>query len=113
MLTIEVNGAALPVNAKGMLINVDDWSEEVARVMARQDDFELNDCHWAAIRFLRDYYHEYEVAASPRIMIREVGNKMSSSGKCSGKTLKKLFPKGGCKHACRLAGLPMEYCNSC
>ena len=113
MQILDVNGAALVLNAKGMLINVDDWSEEVARAMARQDDFELNDCHWAAIHFLRDYYHEFEVAASPRIMIREVGNKMSSSGKCSGKTLKKLFPKGGCKHACRLAGLPMEYCNSC
>lgn len=113
MQTIEVNGTALPLNAKGMLTNVDHWSEDVARAMAREDNFELNDCHWAAIRFLREYYQEYEVAASPRIMIREVGNKMSKSGKCNGKTLKKLFPKGGCKHACRIAGLPHEYCNSC
>lgn len=111
--TIEVNGATLPLNAKGLLYNVDDWNEDVAIAMAREDGLELNDCHWAAIRFLREYYLEYEVPASPRIMIREVGNKMSTSGKCNGKTLKKLFPKGGCKHACRIAGLPMEYCNSC
>jgi len=113
MQTIEVNGKSIPLNAKGMLQNVDDWDEDVAKALAREDGFELNHCHWAAINFMRNYYHEFEVPPSPHIMIKEVGNKLSTSGKCNGKMLKKLFPKGGCKHACRIAGLPMHYCHAC
>lgn len=113
MQTIEVNGKTLTLNAKGLLQNIDDWSEDVAKAMAMKDGLELNDCHWAAINFMRDYYNEFDVPPSPRIMIKEVGSKMSTSGKCTGKMLNKLFPKGGCRHACRIAGLPMEYCNAC
>ena len=29
------------------------------------------------------------------------------------KKLKEIFPLGGCKHACRLAGLPTSYCHAC
>jgi len=113
MQSIEVKGKTLQLNSKGLLQNMGDWNEDVAKAMAMEDGFELNDCHWAAINFLRDYYHEFEVPPSSRVMIKEVGDKMSASGKCSGKMLKQLFPKGGCKHACRIAGLPMEYCNAC
>ena len=113
MLALEINGRALPLNAEGLLQNLNDWDEDVARAMAAEDGLELNDCHWAAIRFLREYYHEFDVPPSPRIMIAQVGDKMSTTGKCNGKTLKALFPKGGCKHACRIAGLPRAYCNAC
>jgi sulfur relay (sulfurtransferase) DsrC/TusE family protein len=32
---------------------------------------------------------------------------------CTKQTLREIFPMGGCKHACRLAGLPESYCHSC
>ena len=113
MQIIEVEGKSIPMNARGMLENYGDWSEEVARSLAREDGLELNECHWAAINFMREYYNEFEVPPSPRIMVQKVGDKMSTTGKCTGKTLQRLFPQGGCKHACRIAGLPREYCNAC
>ena len=71
MLAIEVNGSAVPLNSEGLLRNPEDWDESVARAIAAEDGLELNDCHWAAINFLRQYYHEYDIPPSPRIMIRE------------------------------------------
>ena len=113
MQTIQVQGTAIPLNSKGMLLNFDDWNKAVAKEIAKQDGLELTECHWAAINFLREYYHEFGVPSSPRVMLSAVGHKMSTTGKCNGKELKTLFPKGGCKHACRIAGLPREYCNAC
>lgn len=113
MQAIEVNGKNVELNTKGMLQNFDDWNEDVAKAIASEDGLELQACHWTAIKYLRDYYLEYEVPPSPRTLIKEIGAKLTSSGQCNGKTLRELFPLGGCKHACRIAGLPREYCNAC
>lgn len=109
---IEVAGRQIQVNQDGYLINFEDWSEDVAMTMAEIDRLELTDCHWAAINFLRDYFNEYEVPPSPRVVIKQVGNKIDAWG-CTNKTLEQAFPQGGCKHACRLAGLPSYYCHAC
>ena len=113
MQSLNVKGRDIPLNMKGMLRNFEDWDEDVARAIAEEDGLELSDCHWAAIRFMRDYYKEFEVPPSPKIMIQQVGHKMVEYGACNNRKLNELFPEGGCKHACRIAGLPMEYCQSC
>jgi tRNA 2-thiouridine synthesizing protein E len=46
-------------------------------------------------------------------MIKAVGDKIASGGTCTRRTLEGLFPKGGCKQAYRIAGLPSHYCHSC
>lgn len=113
MHALAINGREIPLNANGLLLNFEDWNEDVARAMTEEDGIELSDCHWAAIRFMREYYQEFEVPPSPKTMVREVGHKLVEYGKCNGKKLQELFPRGGCKHACKIAGLPMEYCHSC
>ena len=109
---IEVGEREILVNKDGYLINFDDWDENVAKTMAEIDHLELTDCHWAAINFLREYFSEYEVPPSPRVVIKKVGDKINAWG-CTNKTLEQAFPLGGCKHACRLAGLPSYYCHAC
>lgn len=96
----------------GHLQNFQDWTEEVALELAQEEELVLTACHWAAIHFLRDYYAENEIPASPRILIKEVGEKLHA-WHCTYSTLKELFPKGGIKQACRIAGLPEAYCHSC
>ncbi|MCU7835444.1 MAG: TusE/DsrC/DsvC family sulfur relay protein [gamma proteobacterium symbiont of Taylorina sp.] len=100
------------VNNKGYLINFDDWDENFAKTMSEIDHLKLTDCHWEAINFLRDFYREYEVPPHPRSVIKAIGDKISSWG-CTKKDFEKAFPLGGCKQACRLAGLPLHYCHSC
>ena len=109
---LEIDEELLEVNEKGFLINFDDWNEDFAKITAKEDKLKLSDCHWKAIFFLRDFYREYEVAPPPRIVTKAIGEQISSWG-CTNKDLEKAFPLGGCKQACRLAGLPVFYCHSC
>jgi tRNA 2-thiouridine synthesizing protein E len=112
MQQITVNDREIALNKKGFLVAFNEWDRDVAMALAEQDELELSDCHWIAINFVREFYGEFEVPPSPRILIKSVGDKISDFG-CDKKTLESIFPKGGCKHVCRLAGLPESYCNAC
>lgn len=113
MSSVQINGRDLALNTKGFLADFVAWSDEVAEVLAAEDGVTLTDCHWTVIRFLREYYHQFEVPPSPRVMIKAVGDRIARGGTCTRKNLEGLFPKGGCKQACRIAGLPDHYCHSC
>jgi tRNA 2-thiouridine synthesizing protein E len=113
MSFVQVQGRDLPINSKGFLADFAAWNEDVAKAIAAGDGLELTDCHWAAIRYLRDFFTEFEVPPSPRLVIQNVGEKLAHGRTCTRKTLEALFPKGGCKQACRIAGLPAYYCHSC
>ena len=112
MQAIEVQGRSIDFGPKGFIADFNDWDEDVARVLADNEGLELQDCHWKAILFIRRYYQQHEIPPSPRVMIKEVGSQLHEY-RCTYGTLKELFPNGGCKQACRLAGLPDYYCSSC
>ena len=112
MHAIEVEGRSVEFGPKGFMVNFGAWDKEVAAAMAAEDGLELQDCHWKAIHFIRDYYLQFEIPPSPRVLIKEVGDQLHEY-RCTYRTLKELFPKGGFKQACRLAGLPDYYCHSC
>ena len=109
---IDIDGKNIKLNDEGCLANFEDWDEEVAKTLAQVDKLTLTACHWVALRFLREYYMEYQMNPSPRTVVRTVGEKLTA-GKCSIKTLDELFPLGGCKQASRLAGLPHYYRHAC
>jgi len=102
---IEVGTDKIEVNNKGYLIHFYDWNEEVAKAMAKTDQIELSDFHWKIFNYLREYYDTHEVPPPSRVMINAIGEKLNLYG-LTRVTLKQIFPHGGIKHACRLAGLP-------
>jgi tRNA 2-thiouridine synthesizing protein E len=102
---IEVNGKTLEVDEEGYLANINDWEEGVASVMAAQDDLELTDEHWEIIKFLREYYEEYQIAPAVRVLTKAVGKRLGKD-KGNSKYLYGLFPYGPAKQACRYGGLP-------
>lgn len=104
-MSIEVNGKTFEVDEEGYLANINDWEEGVAGVMAGQDDLELTDEHWEIIRFLREYYEEYQIAPAVRVLTKAVGKRLGKE-KGNSKYLYGLFPYGPAKQACRYAGLP-------
>ena len=60
MSTIECGGKQIAIDDKGFLANQDDWSEDVARAMAKQEGLEsLTDEQFTIIKFLRDYYKTF------------------------------------------------------
>jgi tRNA 2-thiouridine synthesizing protein E len=89
-------------DAEGYLIEPGDWSEDVARALAREENIELSDDHWDAINFMRDFYEENQVAADARFVIKHLAERM---GKDAHKKLFALFPYGYVKQACKIAGM--------
>lgn len=102
---IEVNGREYPTDEEGYLEDIADWSEAVAEAMAAEDDLQLSEAHWDILRFLREYYHEYEIAPAVRVLTKAVGRRLGKD-KGNSKYLYNLFPDGPGKQACRYAGLP-------
>ncbi|RKZ54323.1 MAG: sulfurtransferase TusE [Candidatus Parabeggiatoa sp. nov. 3] len=105
MASIEVEGKQVEVDEEGYLTNLADWNEAIAKVLSEQDELELTDNHWEVIRFLREYYDEYQIAPAVRVLTKAIGKKLGPE-KGNSKYLYELFPYGPAKQACRFAGLP-------
>lgn len=112
MQAISVDGREIEFNQMGFIVDFNDWNEEVAKSLAKINNLELTECHWVVINFMREFYSEFQVPPSKRNLIKAVGDQIDERG-CTGKTLERLFPVGGCKQACRFAGLPEPYCAAC
>jgi tRNA 2-thiouridine synthesizing protein E len=104
-MPITLNGQNIETDEEGYLANRTDWSEDVAREMARLDDCELSQNHWEVINFLREYYDEYQIAPAVRVLTKAIGKKLGPD-KGNSKYLYELFPYGPAKQACKYAGLP-------
>jgi len=105
MPSIEVGGKTVEVDEEGYLVNRTDWNEEIAAVMAKEDDCDLTENHWEVINFLREYYEEYQIAPAVRVLTKAIGKKLGAD-KGNSKYLYELFPYGPAKQACKYAGLP-------
>ena len=84
------------IDEEGYLIEPQDWSEEIAIEFARQENIVLTEEHWSAIRFMREYYAEHQIAPDARFVIKHLGQR---------NRLFELFPYGYVKQACRIAGM--------
>jgi TusE/DsrC/DsvC family sulfur relay protein len=104
-VAIEVNGKTIETDEEGYLVNLADWTEDAAKILAAQDELELTDQHWEVITFLREYYDEYQIAPAVRVLTKAIGKKLGPE-KGNSKYLYELFPYGPAKQACRFAGLP-------
>ena len=89
-------------DAEGYLVDPGDWNEDVAKMLAEEENLTLNDDHWDAIRFMREFYEENQVAADARFVIKHLSQRM---GKEAHKKLFELFPYGYVKQACKISGM--------
>jgi len=90
------------LDADGYLVDPREWTEEFAVATARKEGLELGPDHWDAIRFMRAYWEEHQVAADARFVIRHL---MERLGPDSRNRLFELFPYGYPGQACRIAGM--------
>ena len=94
-----IGGREILFDAEGFFWNPEDWSEEVARILALESGLEdVTSTHWRVLRFLRAYFFNQGRAPLNHELRAEMGMSLME--------LERLFP-GGIKHgARRLAGLP-------
>lgn len=90
------------VDAEGYLIEPQDWNDDVAAILSKQENIELNDDHWEVLRFMRDYYADHQVAVDVRHVIKHLAKK---HGPESRNMVFELFPYGYVKQACKIAGM--------
>ncbi|MCC2632637.1 MAG: DsrC family protein [Ramlibacter sp.] len=103
--TVHAGGRDIPTDSEGYLRNLQDWSEDFTRALAREENLVLTQEHWEVIRFLRDYYQQHGVQAQVRVMIRHFTARWGTR-RGSNHYLHALFPIGGPqKQGNRLAGL--------
>lgn len=104
-MSIEFEGRTIKTTEEGFLVNVEDWSESLARELARLQDIELKQLHWDVIRFLRDeYFNNNGHQPNNRVMMKELGAIWGR--KVSSKEMYELFPGNPSKQAGLIAGLP-------
>lgn len=105
MGTIAVGDRTFETDEEGYLVNLGDWSEDVAREIARTENVEMSANHWEVVNFLRKYYEEYQVAPAVRVLTKAIGKALGPE-KGNSQYLYELFPYGPAKQACKIAGLP-------
>ena len=104
-MSIDVGGKTLETDEEGYLVNLSDWTEDVANVIAKAENVEMSENHWEVVNFLREYYNEYQIAPAVRVLTKAIGKKLGPD-KGNSKYLYELFPYGPAKQACKIAGLP-------
>ncbi len=94
-----IAGRRILFDKEGFLWHPEDWSEEVAEVLASEQGIErLSEPQWRVILFMRDYFSFHGRAPLNRDLKAGVGMTLME--------LESLFP-GGIRHGGRLiAGLP-------
>ena len=102
---IEIDGVKIATDAEGYLLDRHQWTEAVCLYMAVQDHCELTPVHWQIIRFLRQYYEDYEHSPAMRVFIKALRDVIGPDA-ANSQNLYELFPYGPAKQATRYAGLP-------
>ena len=102
----EINGKIIQLSEAGWLENLDEWSEELAVAISKNEKVqELTPEHWDIINEAREYFTENGAVCEPRnfskIMKKKYGKDRSDQ-----KYIYSLFPTGLIKCANKIAGLP-------
>lgn len=103
-MPLDIEGKTIRTDDEGYLIDPADWTDEVADALARQERIELTGEHWVAIRFMREYYEQHQIAPDSRHVIKHL-TQQSGRGHAGRNDLFKLFPYGYVKQACKIAGM--------
>ncbi|WP_114417783.1 TusE/DsrC/DsvC family sulfur relay protein [Marinospirillum perlucidum] len=94
-----------PLDPEGYLIHLEDWSEEVAEILAAQEERQLTPAHWEILKLLRQFYQEFEMSPAMRPFSKYLRQHLGAD-QARSIYLMQLFGESPAKEAARLAGLP-------
>ena len=97
MATRNITSKAIDFSDDGYMTDMNEWNEEIAKELAKEENIELTDKHFELIQFLR----QKQIDAAT-LTIRSVGK----SGIVDIKGFYALFPGGPLKISTKIAGLP-------
>lgn len=94
-----------PLDRDGYLAALEDWSPEVAALLAADEGIELTDAHWEIIEVLRAFHARYELSPDNRALVKATRQALGSE-KGRSIHLMGLFGGSPAKTGARIAGLP-------
>jgi tRNA 2-thiouridine synthesizing protein E len=110
MTQISVAGQNLALDPEGYLVNLDEWSPEVAQALAEDEALELRDEHWELIELIRQFYAEFDHSPAMRPLVKYISLHLGKEKGRSIYLMQQLPPndKTGSppKRLARIAGLP-------
>jgi len=105
MTMLSFEGKEIETDNDGYLKEISQWSEGLAEVIAEKEAITLTPEHWEVVRFVRDFYLEFNTSPAIRMLVKAMANKFGEE-KGNSRYLYRLFPKGPAKQATKIAGLP-------
>ncbi|TQV76630.1 TusE/DsrC/DsvC family sulfur relay protein [Aliikangiella marina] len=95
----------IETDKEGYMKDASLWDESIAEIIAQQEDIALSDDHWQVVRYVRQFYEEFNTSPSIRPLVKYLG-KVLPPEKGNSLYLQILFPEGPAKQATKIAGLP-------
>ncbi|MFU2058392.1 TusE/DsrC/DsvC family sulfur relay protein [Avibacterium volantium] len=102
---LNINDTIIETDNEGYLLDLTQWTPEVALAIAEKEGLSLTEAHWEVIHFVRDFYQEYNTSPAIRMLVKAMAQKLGED-KGNSRYLQRLFPEGPAKQATKLAGLP-------
>ncbi|EGT0668303.1 TPA: sulfurtransferase TusE [Citrobacter werkmanii] len=98
-------GKEISTDSEGYLKDTTEWREPLAVAIAEKEGITLSAEHWEVVRFVREFYLEFNTSPAIRMLVKAMANKFGEE-KGNSRYLYRLFPKGPAKQATKIAGLP-------
>lgn len=68
-------GNEIETDSEGYLKDTTQWSEAMAEVIAAQEGITLAVEHWEVVRFVREFYLEFNTSPAIRMLVKAMANK--------------------------------------
>jgi len=88
----------------GFLLDPDDWTEEIAKEIAVQEELELTEDRWNLVRLIREYYYENSSVPELRKILKQLKAELGPE-KATRKYVYAQFPYGYGQQGCKIAGM--------
>jgi tRNA 2-thiouridine synthesizing protein E len=106
-MALEVGGKTIETTENGYLVNLEDWSEEVAAAIAKEEGIEMTDKHWDIVKYLRDeHFNNAGNEPNERTILKDMAKLWG--GKPTSKDMYQMFPQMPSKQGRKIAGLPQS-----
>lgn len=99
------NQAQALLDTEGYIVDPEDWSEDLARQLAKEEGLTLDEHYWLVLSFMRRYWTEHHIAPDVRHVIKFLSDEHGLEKKQAKQHLFTLFPYGYVKQACKIAGM--------
>lgn len=108
LLSFQVNSETVNCTPDNRLIDLSQWSEDVAKALAMREGCALFEPHWKIIRTIREYYKKFKISPEKAMLIsiieKELGLALADPT-----FLEDLFPRGLVEQCTAFAGIPLPH----